>query len=454
MPVGPGVRERTGPCVGAISADGGWFGPGDDLERAWDEAEAILLASEDLDAVMEVIREAETPVEARRALKFGFGFTGRQAALLLTLPVMSFTRSERRRLDAGRRARMDLLADVTGVLPAVRAADHEPVPQPTRQSAQTQQTEQAEQTEPLAYSAHSRAASSSVVPQWDSGHSTDWSTDFGAAFDGVLAGISSAMEEPEIVAPPLVAAPPAPEQEPSVFAEQPSTGAPRPPVRPVQAVEVQAADRAPVAAGSARPIRRSMASREDASAVLDEQIGELCDAIAMTIGVEPPTGAWTDDPRSSVDRSGALLDSCGVDDQTGIRTLLWHLRRTGLDALEGMFPFAEPLTASQGFDAQAALFESAMSAGGLGSAPGADVRWSSRLWPIAERRGFGYAVAFGGGPGAGSVWAYGGDEPLHRLWDSVVDLLVELYQSMTAGSACDAAVAAVLDGRVVWTNLS
>ena len=143
-----------------------------------------------------------------------------------------------------------------------------------------------------------------------------------------------------------------------------------------------------------------------------------------------------------------------MDDQTGIRTLLWHLRRTGLDALEGLLPFAEPLSASQGFDAQSAQFESAMSTGGIGSEPGADVRWASRLWPIAERRGFGFAVAFGAGPDAGSVWAYGGDEPLHRLWDSVVDLLVELYQSLTTGSACDAAVPAVLDGRVLWTNLS
>ena len=40
------------------------------------------------------------------------------------------------------------------------------------------------------------------------------------------------------------------------------------------------------------------------------------------------------------------------------------------------------------------------------------------------------------------------------MWDSVVDLLVEVYRSLTAGDPCDAAVGAVLDGRVAWTNLS
>lgn len=387
-----------------------------------------MLASEELDAVMEVIREAESPVEARRALKLGFGLTGRQAALLLTLPVMSFTRSERRRLDEGRRARLDLLADVTGAVPAIPASDSESRPGSGR---------------------HTGSESSREPEATDAGSSADWNTDFGAAFDGVLAGISSAMQEPEVVAPPLLAAPPAPEQEPPVFTEQSVAESPRPPVVPVRT-----ADEVPAAGEPARPIRRSLSARQDASAVLDEQIGELCDAIAMVVGMEPPTGVWSDDPRSSADRSGALLDSCGVDDQTGIRTLLWHLRRTGLDALEGLFPFAEPLTAARGFDAQAVRFESAMAEGGIGSAPGTDVRWASCLWPIAERRGFGYAVVFGEGPDAGSVWAYGGGEPLHRLWDSVVDLLVELYQSLTTGAACDAAVATVLDGRVVWTNLS
>ena len=416
----------------------------------WDEAEAILRASEDLGAVMEVIREAESPVEARRALKSGFGFTGRQAALLLTLPVMSFTRSERRRLDEGRRARADLLADVTGAVPAVPASASESRPEPGHHEPGGHEpggNESGRHRE----SGASAEPSAPAGPRWDAGSSTDWDTDFGAAFDGVLAGISSAMQEPEVTAPPLLAAPPAPEPEPPVFTGQSVPESPRPPVVPVRAV-----DEAPGAGAeeSVRPIRRSLSARQDASAVLDEQIGELCDAIAMVVGMEPPTGVWSDDPRSSADRSGALLDSCGVDDRTGIRTLLWHLRRTGLDALEGLFPFAEPLTAGRGFDARAVRYESAMAEGGIGSHPGADVRWASRLWPIAERRGFGYAVAFGDGPDAGSVWAYGGDEPLHRLWDSVVDLLVELYQSLTTGAACDAAVATVLDGRVVWTNLS
>lgn len=459
--------------MGAISAGGGWFGPGDDLERAWDEAEAILLASEDLDSVMDVIQEAESPVEARRALKLGFGFTGRQAALLLTLPVMSFTRSERQRLADGRRARMELLADVTGVLPAVREAvpGAEPTPPRTTRpvaepTAEPRSEPRSEPTAPAATQPASAPVSDftpsddvSRAPQWDSGPSANWSTDFGAAFDGVLAGISSAMEEPEIVVPPLLSAPLEPEQAPpgqeSLGQESPGpagravTVEPRPPVAPAWAGEEALAR-----LESARPTRRSLTGREEASAVLDEQIGELCDAIARAIGVTPPTGAWSDDPRSSADTSGALLDSCGVDDRTGIRTLLWHLRRTGLDAVEGLFPFAEPLTATQGAEVQAFQFDSAVSGGGLRSVPGSDVRWASYLWPIAERRGFGYAVAFGEVPDAGAVWAYGGDEPLHRLWDSLVDLLVELYQSVTTGSSCDAAVAAVLDGRVVWTNLS
>lgn len=445
-----------GADVGASGAAGGWFAPGDDVGRAWDEAEAILLASEDLDAVMDVIREAESPVEARRALKFGFGFTGRQAALLLTLPVMSFTRSERRRLDEARRVRMDLLADVTGVLPAVPATERA-VGGAAAHAAHLEATSSGESSfdergsgvwsagEAMEFREQARG------PEWGDS-AADWSRDFGAAFDGVLAGISSAMQESGDFSPSADPAPPAPEERAPVVAAQTVSDAPRPPVTPVQSGGGGRVGR--VAEEPARPIRRSLTSRQDASAVLDEQIGELCDAIAMVVGKVPPAGAWSDDPRSSADRSGALLDSFGVDDQTGIRTLLWHLRRTGLDALEGLLPFAEPLSASQGFDAQSAQFESAMSTGGIGSEPGADVRWASRLWPIAERRGFGFAVAFGAGPDAGSVWAYGGDEPLHRLWDSVVDLLVELYQSLTTGSACDAAVPAVLDGRVLWTNLS
>src|SRR5690606_16698427 len=115
-----GSSTEVGVVVGAARAVGGWFEPGDDIGRAWDEAEAILRACEDLDGVMAVIRDAESPVAARRALKLGFGFTGRQAALLLTLPVMAFTRSERSRMAESRRARVDLLADVTGILPAIR----------------------------------------------------------------------------------------------------------------------------------------------------------------------------------------------------------------------------------------------------------------------------------------------------------------------------------------------
>ena len=420
--------------MGVPGAVGGWFEPGDDLGRAWDEAEAVLLAAEDLDAVMDVIREAESPVEARRALKFRCGFTGRQAALLLTLPVMSFTRSERKRLDETRRARVELIADVTGVLPAVPtaelAADGAAAHASHLESPMSGERSLDEGSVDQGSSREQDPRAEREVPErphrseW-AGSAADWSSEFGAAFDGVLAGISSAMQEPEVASLSLDPALPAPEQESPVFAEEP-----------------------------ARPIRRSLATRQDAAAVLDEQIGELCDAIAMVVGVVPPTGVWSDDPRSSADRSGALLDSCGVDDQTGIRTLLWHLRRTGLDSLEGLFPFAEPLTAGQGFEARSAQFENAMSAGGVGSDPGVDGRWASRLWPIAERRGFGYAVTFGGGLDAGSVWAYGGDEPLHLVWDSVVDLLVEVYQSLTTGTACDAAVGAVLDGRVVWTNLS
>ena len=46
-----------------------------------------------------------------------------------------------------------------------------------------------------------------------------------------------------------------------------------------------------------------------------------------------------------------------------LRTLLWHLRRTGLDSVEGLLPFAEPLTTERGFDVQAARYEDAMGAG-------------------------------------------------------------------------------------------
>ena len=417
--------------VGVSGMVGGLFEPGDDVSRAWDEAEAILLASEELDAVMGVILEADSPVEARRALKLEFGFTGRQAALLLTLPVMSFTRSERQRLDAGRRARMELLADVTGVLPAITDVD------PAATAAPAAYTESA-----LAAAA-APAASGSTFPQPVAESDSDWNTNFGAAFDGVLADISSAMAEPTAAAPPLIAAPPAAAPEPSAFSPEPEQSRTKAQTRTQSRPQ---ADR--------QPIHRSMSGREEASTVLDEQIGELSDAIAALIGVTPPGGVWSDDPRSSSAESGVLLDHCGVNDATGLRTLLWHLRRTGLDTVEGLLPFAEPLTASQGYDAQSRRFEHAGTAGALGAQPGAEVRWASGLWPIAERGGFGYAVSYGGGPDSGSVWAYGGDEPLHRLWDSVVDLLVDLYQSLTTGSTCDAAVAVPVDGRVVWTNFS
>src|SRR5699024_10604215 len=163
------------------------------------EAEAILLACDDLDAVMETIHGAETPVEARRALKCGFGFTGRQAALLLTLPVLSFTRSERERMHASRRARMDLWAAVTRAIP--------------------------------------------VVPP---------------------------------TSPPPPAAPPVPA--------------------------------APVAACGGRAGRRSSDRSEEAGAVLDEQIGELCDAIAELVEVDAPASPLLDDPRDSMSPTGQLLD--------------------------------------------------------------------------------------------------------------------------------------------------
>ncbi|MGN7227903.1 DNA gyrase subunit A [Dietzia maris] len=379
--------------MGAARTVGGWFEPGDDIGRSWDEAEAILRACEDLDGVMAAIRDAESPVEARRALKLGFGFTGRQAALLLTLPVMAFTRSERSRMDEGRRARMDLLADVTGFLPAIPDEPSPPPPAPLRT------------VPPVA------------EEDWVAGGG--WSEEF----DGALARISSAMGESRT----------APDSEPHPDPPTSGTG------------------------GRSAGGRRSMAGQDDASAVLDEQIGELADALAELLRVASVVacdGARpADDPRQSESPSGALLDRCGVDDTTGVRTMLWHLRRTGLDSVEGLFPFAEPLTAAQGFEVQAARFEQAMGTGTLGSEPGGDATWAGRLWPFAERSGFGYAVCYRAGRDAGSVWAYGGGQPLHRMWDSVVDLLVELYQAFTVGAPCDSALAAVADGRVVWSNL-
>ncbi|RBA35350.1 DNA gyrase subunit A [Dietzia maris] len=378
--------------MGAARAVGGWFEPGDDIGRSWDEAEAILRACEDLDGVMAAIRDAESPVEARRALKLGFGFTGRQAALLLTLPVMAFTRSERTRMDEGRRARMDLLADVTGFLPAI-PDEPPPPPAPVR-------------TVPLV-----------AEEDWVAGGG--WSEEF----DGALARISSAMGESR------TAPDPAPHPDP------PASGA----------------------GGRSVGGRRSMAGQDDASAVLDEQIGELTDALADLLRAAPVAAGDgphpADDPRQSAGPSGALLDRCGVDDTTGVRTMLWHLSRTGLDSVEGLFPFAEPLTVAQGFEVQASRFEQAMGAGTLGSEPGGDATWAGRLWPFAERSGFGYAVSYRAGRDAGSVWAYGGGQPLHRMWDSVVDLLVELYQAFMVGAPCDSALAAVADGRVVWSNL-
>lgn len=388
--------EGWGSDVVVEGAVGGWFEPGDDLGRSWDEFEAILLASRDLDAVMETIRDAESPVEARRALKFGFGFTGRQAALLLTLPVMSFTRSERERMRAHSRARMDLLADVTGVLPAVREGGPEVVPDRVESSFPVREVE--------------------PVREVDAAESPNG---WGAEFDGTLDRIRSAMD-----------------------------GAHGATTR--ESPVAVTADTGP----STRRARRSGAGQDDAAAVLDEQVGELCEAVAALLRVEGVPGAWLDDPRASDSRTGELLDRCGVDDAVGIRTLLWHLRRTGLDSVEGLLPFAEPLGAAEGFDVQALRFEHAMAIGDLGSEPASGASWSGRLWPIAERSGYGYAVSYRRGRGAGAVWAYGGDEPLHRVWDSVVDLLVEVYQAVATGEPCDGALAAAADGRIVWTNLS
>src|SRR5699024_9907293 len=221
-----GIVGRTGPYMSVTGTVGGWFGPGDDVGRAWDEAEAILLACDDLDAVMETIHGAETPVEARRALNCGFGFTGRQAALLLTLPVLSFTRSERERMHASRRARMDLLADVTGAIPVVR--------EPTAPEPAEPDPAEPEPTVP------DPAAPAPATSGW-----TTWEDEF----DGTLDRIRSVMDEHYGVAPPSPPPPAAP---------------------PVPA--------APVAASGGRAGRRSSDRSEEAGAVLDEQIGELCDA--------------------------------------------------------------------------------------------------------------------------------------------------------------------------------
>lgn len=382
--------------MGVRGAVGGLFEPGDEVGRAWDEAEAVLLACDDLDAVMATIRDAASPVEARRALKLGFGFSGRQAALLLTLPVLSFTRSERERLDEGRRTRLALLADVTGRIPVVRDEPATPPEPEARPAAPVQGLPGylAPPPEPAADLGETMAA-------WE------------AEMDGALGVIRSAMDGNRPAAAPAPAAP---------------TPAP------------------------ARAGRRS-ARRDPEAAVLDEQIGELCDAIAELVGAEAPAPVWSDDPREATSPTGELLGGCGVDDATGIRTLLWHLRRTGLDRVEGLLPFVDTLSGREGFEVQAARFEAAVAAGRLGSDPEGGAPWVGRLWPIADRGGYGYAVHYRRGPRAGAVWAYGGDEPLHLLWDSVVDMLVELYQALTAGSPCDAAIAAVADGRVVWTNL-
>lgn len=377
-----------------MGALGGWFEPGDHAGRAFDEAEAVLLACEDLTAVMETIRRSDSPVEARRALKLGFGFSGRQAALLLMLPVMSFTRSERDRMRDSRRDRLDLFADVTGSIPALRQDDVRSAPAPAPAPVD--------------------AGPSVARPEWV------------ADLDGALERIRWAMEGERGDGSAT--------QESVTTVAPVTTGAP---------------------ASTGQVVRRSRSGGvDDASVVLDEQVGELCDALAEIVQVEGLPDAWLDDPRASDSRAGMLLDSCGVDDSVGIRTLAWHLRRTGLDAVEGLLPFADPLDPSQGFDVQARMFERAMATGGLGSEPGPGVTWAGRLWPIAERRGYGYAVSYRDGPGAGAVWAYGGDEPLHRVWDSVVDLLVELYRAATTGEPCDAAIAAATHGRVAWTNLS
>ncbi|MFL0578991.1 DNA gyrase subunit A [Dietzia sp. 179-F 9C3 NHS] len=389
--------------MGAREMAGGLFEPGDDVGRTWDEAEAVLVACDDIEGVMATIRNAESPVAARRALKLEHGFTGRQAALLLTLPVLSFTRSERDRLAEGRRSRMALLADVTGRIPVVRDADPEPpavapaaVPPSASEPPATPPPAGPVQGLPgyLAPPPRPAADLGETMARWE------------AEMEGALGALRSAM----------------------------------------------GAGAAPAAAPTARTPRRSTA-REPESVVLDEQIGELCDGIAELVGVASPTARELDDPRAARTRSGELLDSCGVGDETGVRTLLWHLDRTGLSAVPGLLPFVDLLSPREAFDVQATRFEAAMTAGTLGADPENGAPWVGRLWPIADRRGYGYAVHYRRGPRAGAVWAYGGGEPLHLLWDSVVDMLVELYQALSSGAPCDAAVATVVDGRVVWTNL-
>lgn len=421
------------------------------------------MASEDLDGVMATIHDADSPVEARRALKIGFGFTGRQAALLLTLPVLSFTRSERERVNAGRRARMELLADVTGAIPAIR----EPVVdsgagayEPSTVEANTVGSSTVERSMPELSTVETSTAEASTVSyettavktttashQTWAGFQAESAPDmsgWGDEFDGTVDRMRSMMDQHYGVAgAPVASVPTAPVQ-------------PTAQTAPVQATAPTASTEPSLVSGEqTRAGRRSAdADAVESATVLDEQIGELCDAIGELLSTETPATAWLDDPRDSSGATGRLLDSCGVDDATGIRTLLWHLRRTGLDTVDGLLPFAEPLTGSRGFDVQAARFESAMESGGLGAVPGTGATWTGRLWPIAEKLGYGYAVHYRPGPGAGAVWAYGGGEPLHLLWDSVVDMLVELYQALTAGEPCDAALAAVVDGRVVWTNIS
>lgn len=433
-----GSIGRLGPFVGTVGAVGGLFEPGDDVGRAWDEAEAILLACDDLDAVMVAIRDADSPVEARRALKVGFGFTGRQAALLLTLPVLSFTRSERARMHEGQRARMELMADVTGVFPAIRepvAADPLAPTAPEREACVAPAPEPEAVVAPAPQFVSETPVfheSPAATEEWYATESTPGMSEWGDEFDGTVDRMRSVMDQHYGVAPsPSLGEESAPSL--SVVPAPPS-GDPEEPVRRLRR--------------SAEPVV------DETATILDEQIGELCDAIAAMLQVGSSSTGWLDDPRDSGSPTGQLLDSCGLDDATGIRTLLWHLRRTGLDSVDGFLPFAEPLSGSRGFDVQAARFETAMAAGSLGAEPAGGATWTGRLWPIAEKLGYGYAVHYRPGPGAGAVWAYGGGEPLHLLWDSVVDMLVELYQAFAAGEPCDAALAAVVDGRVVWTNLS
>lgn len=445
--------RRVGLFVGAMGAVGGLFEPGDDGGRAWDEAEAILVASEDLDAVMATIRDAESPVEARRALKLGFGFTGRQAALLLTLPVLSFTRSERERMHEGRRARMELLADVTGMIPVIR----EPVLDAGRAEVEAARPEAARsepaQPEP---SRHEPARPEPVHAATAPAEATSDLSDWGDNFDGTVDQMRSVMDQHYGVAP----APIDTGLHQTALHRTVSDRSASDQSTSQQIETHQPVAREPVAelVEFAEPVRRGRRSsepdNEETSTVLDEQIAELCDAIAKLVGAEASTAAWSDDPRDSRSATGQLLDSCGIDDATGIRTLLWHLRRTGLDTVDGLLPFAEPLSGSRGVDVQSVRFETAMESGTLGPTPDDGATWTGRLWPIADKLGYGYAVHYRPGAKAGAVWAYGGGEPLHLLWDSVVDMLVELYQAFAAGEPCDAALAAVIDGRVVWSNLS